>query len=87
MATRVRAAFWLLGLRKDGTPLLMASTPVSAVQPEAKARSARKIVAAPPTRAVRVRCSWALTACETPWPKTVEINAVISSRKTPKMKP
>ena len=31
-------AFFAEGSRKDGTPLLTASTPVSAVQPEAKAR-------------------------------------------------
>ncbi len=35
----VVAAFRLLGLRKAGTPLLIASTPVSAAQPEENARS------------------------------------------------
>ncbi len=34
----VRAALRLLGRRNAGTPLLIASTPVSAVQPLAKAR-------------------------------------------------
>ncbi len=43
----VVAAFLPLGLRKAGTPLAMASTPVSAAQPEAKARSSRKAAAAP----------------------------------------
>ena len=43
----VVAAFLLLGLRKAGTPLLIASTPVSAVQPEENARSSRKIRATP----------------------------------------
>ena len=38
----VVAAFLLLGLRKAGTPLLIASTPVSAAQPEEKARRIRK---------------------------------------------
>ena len=37
------AAFLLLGLRKAGTPLEIASTPVSAAQPEEKARASRKI--------------------------------------------
>jgi len=43
----VVAAFLLFGLRKAGTPLLMASTPVSAAQPEANARSTRKPPAIP----------------------------------------
>ncbi len=45
MAVSVLAALRALGLRNDGTPLLMASTPVSAVQPDANALSARKIEA------------------------------------------
>ena len=36
------AAFLRFGFRKAGTPLLIASTPVSAAQPEEKARSSRK---------------------------------------------
>ena len=54
MATAIRpsmssvvAAFLLLGLRKAGTPLLIASTPVSAVHPEEKARSSRNSSATP----------------------------------------
>ena len=43
----VVAAFLLLGLVKAGTPLLMASTPVSAAQPEEKARASRKTSAKP----------------------------------------
>ena len=43
----VVAAFLLFGLRNAGTPLLIASTPVSAVQPEENARSSRKIRATP----------------------------------------
>ena len=39
MIMSVPAALWLFGLRKFGTPLLTASTPVSAVQPDAKARN------------------------------------------------
>ena len=41
----VRAALSALGLRNAGTPLEMASTPVSAVQPEEKARSASSAIA------------------------------------------
>jgi hypothetical protein len=44
---RVVAAFLLLGFRKAGTPLLIASTPVSAAQPEEKARRSRKTRANP----------------------------------------
>ena len=47
MSASVRAAFRLLGLRNAGTPLAIASTPVSAVQPEAKARSTKKAKARP----------------------------------------
>ncbi len=42
----VVAALRLLGLRKAGTPLEMASTPVRAAQPDEKARASRKIIAA-----------------------------------------
>ena len=45
------AAFLLLGFWKAGTPLLMASTPVSAAQPLEKARSSRKAPASPVTPA------------------------------------
>lgn len=47
IASRVSDALCALGLRKVGTPLLTASTPVSEVQPEAKARSSRMISATP----------------------------------------
>ncbi len=47
IAARVLAAFFDLGLRKAGTPLEIASTPVSAAQPEEKARSSRKTRAKP----------------------------------------
>ena len=40
IAAIVRAALSALGFRNAGTPLEMASTPVSAVQPEENARSA-----------------------------------------------
>ncbi len=41
MITSVLAAFLLFGFLNNGTPSLIASTPVSAVQPLAKARSTR----------------------------------------------
>ena len=47
--SRVDAAFLLLGLRKAGTPLLIASTPVRAAAPELKARSRRKAIARVPS--------------------------------------
>ena len=50
MIVRVAAALRAFGSWKLGTPLLTASTPVSAVQPLAKARSARKTVSRPPVR-------------------------------------
>ncbi len=43
----VVAAFFDLGLRKAGTPLEIASTPVRAAQPEEKARRRRKTSAKP----------------------------------------
>ena len=46
-SARVVAAFLLFGFWNAGTPLLIASTPVSAVQPEAKDRSSRKNSASP----------------------------------------
>ena len=52
MRSRVVAAFLLFGFRKAGTPLLIASTPVSAAQPDENARSMRKASARPPMRLV-----------------------------------
>ena len=43
----VVAAFVLFGFWNDGTPLLIASTPVSAVHPDANERSSRKTSAKP----------------------------------------
>ena len=47
MSSSVVAALRLLGFRNAGTPLLIASTPVSAAQPEENARSRRKASAMP----------------------------------------
>ena len=44
-SSKVVAAFLLFGLRNAGTPLEIASTPVSAAQPEENARASRKISA------------------------------------------
>ena len=49
MSSSVEAALRLLGFSNAGTPLEMASTPVSAAQPEEKARSSRKAAAMPTT--------------------------------------
>ena len=49
----VVAAFRLFGGLNAGTPLAIASTPVSAVQPEANARSAKKSSARPAELLVR----------------------------------
>ena len=43
-SSSVVAAFLLFGLRNAGTPLEIASTPVSAAQPEENARASRKIM-------------------------------------------
>ena len=47
ISASVVAAFLLFGGLNAGTPLAMASTPVSAVQPDAKARSAKNTSASP----------------------------------------
>ena len=44
MSSRVDAAFFACGRRKACTPSAMASTPVSAVAPDEKARRTRKSV-------------------------------------------
>jgi hypothetical protein len=44
----VVAALRPLGLRNAGTPLLIASTPVRAAEPEANARMTRNTIARPP---------------------------------------
>ena len=49
MATSVNAALRDFGGRNAGTPLAIASTPVSAVQPEEKARMTKKISASSPS--------------------------------------
>ncbi len=61
-SSRVVAAFLLLGFLNAGTPLLIASTPVSAVQPEENARSTRKTVASPPKLLVAMTPKLALSA-------------------------
>ncbi|GAA3100554.1 hypothetical protein GCM10020001_016640 [Nonomuraea salmonea] len=59
ISSSVVAAFLLLGLRKAGTPLLIASTPVSAAHPVEKARSTRNAAA----KAVRFVCSGWIVKC------------------------
>ncbi len=62
----VVAAFLLLGLRNAGTPLLIASTPVSAVQPEEKARRIRNTRARPAKAPVALTWYPAVSACRCP---------------------
>lgn len=62
MIVSVLAAFLDFGERDAGAPLLIASTPVSAVQPLAKARSTSTSVNRRPTRAVRCTCCAAVDA-------------------------
>ena len=60
----VVAAFLLFGPRNAGTPLLIASTPVSAVHPDANALSSRKISRKPPSwlaEAGTARCALSAT--------------------------
>ena len=77
MSSRVVAAFRLFGSSNPGTPLDTASTPVSAVQPEAKARSTRNRVSSPPVSAVWRSPYFALSAV-IPWPKPIFRNATRS---------
>ena len=60
MSSRVVAALRLLGFWKAGTPLVIASTPVSAAQPDENARSSRNAAARParpwPSSGTRVYC-------------------------------
>ena len=46
-SSSVVAAFLLFGFRNAGTPLEIASTPVSAAQPEEKVRASRATMAKP----------------------------------------
>ncbi|CAM5740598.1 hypothetical protein SMICM17S_11442 [Streptomyces microflavus] len=83
----VVAAFLLFGLRKAGTPLLIASTPVRAAQPEEKARRRRKSSAKPASP----WCSGLISSSEVgaciASPRTSPRNAPHSSmRKTPATK-
>ncbi len=78
IAARVVAAFLLLGLRKAGTPLLIASTPVSAAQPEEKARSSRKTRAKP----ARPWCSGLIVYSEV---GACMVSPRTSPRKAPQM--
>ena len=64
MAASVRAALRDFGGRNDGTPLLIASTPVRAVQPEEKARSSRSRRATPVK--LRSACSGRAADAATP---------------------
>ena len=66
-SSSVVAAFLLLGLRNAGTPLEIASTPVSAAQPDEKARASRKssanVVREPPYPGAGSMWRSALSTC------------------------
>ena len=65
-SSSVVAAFLLFGFWKAGTPLEMASTPVSAAQPEENVRASRTTMAKPVKAAYCGSASipyWALWAC------------------------
>ena len=82
----VVAAFLLFGARNAGTPLLIASTPVSAVQPDANAFSSTKTSRKPLSwldDAGTARC--ALSACGG-WPKATLVSPQTISRATTPMK-
>jgi hypothetical protein len=63
ISASVVAALRLLGLRNAGTPLAMASTPVSAVHPAAKARSTKNTRRGPRGRCAPRALDPALSAC------------------------
>ena len=79
MKTSVAAALRLLGSSKPGTPLETASTPVSAVQPEANARSTRNTVSRPPVSATPCSSYCALSAVM-PEPKATLAKPTASMR-------
>ena len=65
-SSSVVAAFLLFGFLKAGTPLEIASTPVSAAQPEENVRASSATMAKPVNAAYRSSPSipyWALCAC------------------------
>jgi len=85
MSTSVAEALRDLGRRKNGTPLLTASTPVSAVQPDAKARRTTNSSAKPASgEASTGRCAdGASTGCPAP----AAITALTSRNATAATKP
>ena len=86
MIVKVVAAFRLLGRLKLGTPLLTASTPVSAVQPWAKARRASSSTAAPAVPCVPCTVSEADSAVGGS-PRTVRTRPAPTMRNTLATKP
>src|SRR3954451_21066348 len=81
----VVAAFLLLGFWKAGTPLLIASTPVSAVQPDANARSNKNASASPTKCSVGFtpQCALSARSC---CPDASFITPTTISAPTPNMK-
>src|SRR3954451_7192125 len=81
MITRVVAALRLLGSSKAGTPLETASTPVSAVHPDANARKARK-TSARPAACVSGWTPYAALSAVNPLPNTILPRPTSTSRTT-----
>ncbi len=79
------AAFLLFGGRNAGTPLLIASTPVSAVHPEENALSSTKMSASPVKVPAGGTCRCALSACGG-CPSAILINPQTIIRTTTPMK-
>ena len=83
IASSTPAAFFDFGGLKYGTPFETASTPVSAVQPEANARSSRKTAVAPEASAA---CTCRLEdSATTGWPSSILMRPTLMSRSTEKM--
>jgi hypothetical protein len=86
MIRRVAAALRLWGGSNPGIPFDTASTPVSAVQPDAKARKTRKTARSPPVSAVWRSPYLALSAV-IPSPKPILMKATASIAYTARTNP
>ena len=86
MITRVEAALRLFGGSKAGMPFETASTPVSAVQPEANARRTRKTTSSPPVSAAW-RSWYAALSAVRPSPNAIRAKPTASNAKTQRTNP
>ena len=84
---RVVAALRDFGLRKAGTPLLMASTPVSAAHPDENARATRNTMANPMMSPCSECSSKPADSARRSWPRTwIWTNPQMIIRNIPMMK-